>query len=176
MSSGTATVLLFVPIVVWAYVTQVWLISICRRKRKPVLARLGWIGLVVPGLFVFPLVGASRLAKPSSQWAVLHYGDDFLGLAARRYPDDHDVMHFFSLPRPDRTVWEKTMIAGLIATAAALVLLFGETDYAGLAAVCMLGELVAITWLAEVELTAKPYSRRGIRVESPEPEPVPVVQ
>jgi hypothetical protein len=176
MSSGTATILLFIPIVAWAYVAQIWLISICRRKHKPVLAKVGWFGLIVPGLFVFPLVGAARLAPPSSQWAVMHYGDEFLGRAARRYPDDHDVMHFFSLPRPDRTLWEKVMITGLIATALALVLLFGETNYTGLASVCMLGELVAITWLAEVELTARPYSRFGTRAESREPEPMPAIR
>ncbi len=175
MSSGTATVLLFVPLIAWSIITQLWLVSICHRKNKPTLARIGLVGLVVPGLFVFPLVGAARLAPPSSGWAVLHYGDDFMGRSARRYPDDHDVAVGFSLPKEDRTTWEKLIVAALILTALWLILLFGRTDYTGLASVVMLAQFTAIAWLAEVELTSKPYSARSVPAQAPDPEPVPAL-
>ena len=175
MSPGTATVLLIIPIVVWAIVTQLWLVSICYRKNKPTLARIGLAGLVVPGLFVFPLVGAARLAPPSSGWAVLHYGDEFMGRSARRYPDDHDVAVGFSLPREKRTTWEKVIVGAMVLTAIGLITLFDRTDFAGSAAAIMLVEFTAVAWLAEVELTAKPYSARNVPATAPDPEPIPAI-
>ena len=176
MSSGAATVLLFLPIVIWAVVIELWLVSICYRKKKPRLARLGLIGLVVPGFFVFALVGASRLATPSSNWAVMHYGDDFMGRSARRFPNDDDIAIGFSLPKTQRALWEKLIVAGLAATAVFLILLVGKTDYTGVASMLMLAELGALTWLAEVELTAKPYSPMTVSATSPVPQPEPATQ
>ena len=175
MSSGTATVLLFVPIVAWSIIMQLWLVSICYRKHKPTLARLGLLGLVVPGLFVFPLVGAARLAPPSSGWAVLHYGDEFMGRSARRYPDDHDVAVGFSLPKEDRTTWERMIVAGLALTAIGLIVLSGQSDFGGLATSIMLVQVTAVAWLAEVELTSRPYSARSLPATAPDPDPVPAL-
>jgi hypothetical protein len=173
MSSGTAIVLLVIPIVAWSIITQLWLVSICYRKHRTTLARIGLVGLVIPGLFVFPLVGAARLAPPSSSWAVLHYGDEFMGRSARRYPDDHDVAIGFSLPKETVTTWEKLIIAALVLTALGLIVLFGRTDYTGLASVIMLVQITVVAWLAEVELTAKPYVSRSVPATTPDPESVP---
>ncbi len=173
MSSGLASVLLVISIGIWAVVIQLWLVSICYRKKKPVFARLGLIGLVVPGLFVFPLVGASRLAPPSSPWAALHYGDRFLGRSARRYPDDHDVAVGFTLPRERRTMWENIIGVALVATLIALVVLIDQANYAALGAGALLAEITVISWLAEVELSGRPYSARSIPATAPDPEPVP---
>ena len=167
MSSGTATVMLLVPIIVWAVVLQLWLVSFCYRKRKPVLARIGLVALIVPGLFIVPLVGAIRLARPSSSWAVLHYGDEFMGRAARRYPDDHEVAMGFSLPREQRTLWEKLLVAGTIVTALFLILVFAGTEYSGPASIIMLTQVTAVAGLAEVELTAKPYLGRSVPASLP---------
>jgi len=175
MSTGVATVLLFVPIVLWSVVTQLWLVSICYRKKKQTLARIGLVGLVVPGLFIAPLVGASRLATPSSNWAVLHYGDEFMGRAARRFPNDHDVAIRFSLPKHSRTTWEKLIVGGLAVTAMSLVVLFGRADFTGYVSIALLGQLAAIASLAEVELSALAYSGRSATSPTPDPAPIPAI-
>jgi len=176
MSSGAATVILFIPVVLWAIVVQLWLVSVCYRKGRSTAARLGLAGLVVPGLFVFSLVGAARLAPPSSNWATMHYGDSFMGRAARRFPDDHDVAIGFSLPRVERSPWERVIVGGLIATVVIMVALFNRTDHTGVVSILLLIDLTMVSWLAEVELTARAYTSRTVPATVPDPVPSPTLR
>jgi hypothetical protein len=172
MSWDAQTVVSLVPIVGWSLVIQLWLISICHRKRRHTLARIGYVGLVVPGLFVFPLVGAIRLAPPSSRWAVMHYRDDLIGESARRYPDDHDVAVGFWLPKPERTTWENLILTGMVFTGLVFIAFFRQTDWATTLALVTLAQLTCVSWLAEVELAAKPYTVRHRTPAAPTPQPV----
>ena len=152
---------------------QLWLISICHRKQRPTLARIGYVGLIVPGLFVFPLIGAIRLAPPSSNWAAMHYRDRLMGASARRYPDDHDVAVGFSLPRPARTTWERLIMIGMVATGLVFVTVFPQSSEATAFSLITLAQLTIISWLAEVELAAKPYSRQFAPTPAAELSPAP---
>lgn len=172
MTFDTATVVSLIPIVAWSLVIQLWLISICHRKKRATLARIGYVGLVVPGLFVVPLVGASRLATPSSNWAAMHYRDDLMGRAARRFPDDHDSAMGFWLPKTNRTLWERLIIVGMALTGLVFIVIFAQTDWATTFSMVTIAQLTVVSWLAEVELAAKPYSGRSAPVASPAPRPV----
>jgi hypothetical protein len=61
-------------------------IVICALKDKPVFTAIGCIAVVMPGVSVWPIVGAIRLAKPHSSWARRYYGEDKMRLAVLRFP------------------------------------------------------------------------------------------
>ena len=52
------------------------------------------LGFFFPVLFVFPIVGVARIAKPSSDYATSNYHEGKMGIAVERFPDDTG-------PRPD---------------------------------------------------------------------------
>lgn len=62
---------------------------ICFRKGKPVFGALGLISIPIP-LFIgwFAVVGAIRLAKPSSRWALDRYDPHKMAAARHRFPED----------------------------------------------------------------------------------------
>lgn len=67
---------------------EAWAIATCFQKGKRVYGALGAVGLLVPGLGLFAFVGALRLAKPSSPFAVKRYSRQEMDEAIRRYPED----------------------------------------------------------------------------------------
>ncbi len=69
----------------WTVAVAVWVVTVCDRKGKGRFAALGLVGLVIPGLWLFALVGAVRIARPSSVWAVQRYGPEMMEQARNRY-------------------------------------------------------------------------------------------
>jgi hypothetical protein len=61
------------------------LIVICFLKGKGGMAVLGIFGFFVPFLWWATLIGACRIAKPTSWWARKKYGPDKMGIAHRRF-------------------------------------------------------------------------------------------
>ena len=96
-----------------------------------------------------------------------------MGRAARRFADDDETAWSFTVPKPGRRLWEYLAIGGLIVSVLTMILLIGQTDIAGYAGLVMLLLLAAVAWLAEVELTAKPYTSRVAPDTVPGPAPVP---
>ncbi len=60
-------------------------IYVCFRKERVILALVGLAGIIYPILAVFAIVGASRLGKPNSPWALRHYPPETLQVAAQRH-------------------------------------------------------------------------------------------
>lgn len=60
----------------------------CFQKGKQVFGVLGIVGLLIPPLVWFAIVGSVRLAKPSSPWAVRRYHGDKMERSRERFPDD----------------------------------------------------------------------------------------
>lgn len=74
-------------VVIKAFVSYV-----CFRKGKPVFGALGLISIPIP-LFIgwFAVVGAIRLAKPSSSWASDRYDQRKMAAARLRFPDEGEA-------------------------------------------------------------------------------------
>ncbi len=70
------------------------LVYVTFEKGKKGFGWLGILGFLFPVLLVFPLIGASRIAKPSSDFATDNYHEGKMGVAVERFPDDPG-------PRPD---------------------------------------------------------------------------
>jgi TPR repeat protein len=54
-------------------------------KGKPFCAGIGIVGLLVPGISLWPIVGAIRLAKPDSIWARKYYAEAKMKLSEGRF-------------------------------------------------------------------------------------------
>lgn len=66
-----------------AYFTS---IVICAFKDKPIFTAIGCVGVVMPAISFWPIVGAIRLAKPHSAWARKYYGPEKMQIAKARFP------------------------------------------------------------------------------------------
>jgi len=137
-SAAYTVVLLIVLGAVGLYVSA---IVVCFRKGKPGFGWLGIAGVFVPFLGWFPIVGAFRLAKPTSPWAQSRYGSEQMTLAAIRFPDEAarqqaeyptQVPDLRPMPTPasTRTAKTVTMVAGV---AGAVILAAGAIVFAALA-------------------------------------------
>jgi len=78
---------------VW-FLFWIAIIYVCFEKGKSGYGWLGMLGFFFPVLFVFPIVGVARIAKPSSDYATSNYHEGKMGIAVERFPDDPG-------PRPD---------------------------------------------------------------------------
>ena len=58
---------------------------ICFLKGKPVFGILGVLALLFGGFSLWPLIGACRIAKPTSWWARKKYGPEKMDIAHRRF-------------------------------------------------------------------------------------------
>jgi hypothetical protein len=58
---------------------------ICFLKGKPVFAVLGILALLFGGLSLWALIGACRIAKPTSWWARKKYGPEKMNIAHQRF-------------------------------------------------------------------------------------------
>jgi hypothetical protein len=59
---------------------------ICGMKGKPVFVVLGIVLLFMPAMSLWPIIGAVRIAKPTSTWARRYYGSDKMAIAWTRFP------------------------------------------------------------------------------------------
>ena len=66
----------------------VWAVVVCFQKGKSGFGMLGIAAVIVPFVGWLPIVGALRLAKPSSRWARDRYGLDKTARAWARFPND----------------------------------------------------------------------------------------
>ncbi len=57
-------------------------------KGKRVFAVIGIIMLFVPGMSLLPVIGAIRVARPTSTWARKYYGPEKMQIARKRFPKD----------------------------------------------------------------------------------------
>jgi hypothetical protein len=104
----------------WTVAVAVWVISVCDRKGKRRFAALGLAGLVVPGLWLFALVGAMRVARPSSIWALQRYGPEMMDQARDRYRREGAFSYFGGLRRVSDGVG--TLVVLLLAASVVVVI------------------------------------------------------
>jgi hypothetical protein len=64
----------------------VWSVVICFLKGKPVFGTLGILALFVGGFSLWAIIGASRIAKPTSWWARKKYSPEKMKIANQRFP------------------------------------------------------------------------------------------
>jgi hypothetical protein len=57
-------------------------------KGKRVFATIGIILLFVPGMSLWPVIGAIRIAKPNSTWARKYYDERKMQIARSRFPKE----------------------------------------------------------------------------------------
>ena len=121
----SATDIAVLLIILGALVLYVSAIVVCFRKGKPGFGSLGIAGVFVPFLGWFPIVGAFRLAKPSSTWARSRYGPEQMTLAAMRFPEDAarlqaehptQALDLSGVPSPSsgQTTKTGTVVAGVV--------------------------------------------------------------
>jgi hypothetical protein len=60
---------------------------VCWQKGRRRLFWVGWLGFFVPGVGLCHLVGALRLARPDSSWALNRYGPEKLARSHARFTD-----------------------------------------------------------------------------------------
>lgn len=78
----------------------IYAIVVCFQKGKTTFGWLGIAGLLLPILDWFAIVGAIRLAKPDSRWAVERYGPNKVALAQLRFGHPADASTAYQ-PRPE---------------------------------------------------------------------------
>ena len=64
---------------------------ICFLKGKPVFGVLGILALLFGGLSLWALIGACRIAKPTSWWACKKYGPEKMNIAHQRFTPSFSV-------------------------------------------------------------------------------------
>jgi hypothetical protein len=69
-----------------ALTAYIAVIIICALKDKPFFTALGIIFLLQPAISWLPVVGAIRIAKPTSSWAFRYYDEDKMKIARERFP------------------------------------------------------------------------------------------
>jgi hypothetical protein len=60
-------------------------IVLCFLKGKPGLGTLGILGLFLPVVRLAAIVGAVKIAKPHSRWALKRYGYEKMQIALQRF-------------------------------------------------------------------------------------------